>query len=362
MDGAYGEGGGQILRMSLALSALTGAPVHLRNIRVKRSPPGLRAQHRTAVEAMTRLSDASVKGLELGSTELEFTPRQLKGGRLALDTGTAGSTTLVLQSLLPAMAFSEKRTEVQITGGTNNPLAPPIDYVQRVLAPSLAKMGLQVKIDLVRRGFYPRGGGVVRAALDPVETVQPIQLTRFEELTCVSGIAYSSRLPKHIVPRMVRRAREILRLADLEADDIDMEVADQGSPRCALSPGCGILLTGTIIPEGVLGADSLGELGKSAERVGEEVAEGLLRLIGQKAPVDTYLGDQLIIYMALADGRSTIRVGGLTPHMESCIYVCERFFRRIFTLTTERGGPATITCEGTGFSVEERGSRRSRPP
>lgn len=362
MDGAYGEGGGQILRVSLALSALTGIPVHLRNIRVKRNPPGLRAQHRTAVEAVARLSNAAVKGLELGSTELEFTPGQLRGGRLMLDTGTAGSTTLVLQSLLPAMLFSEGRVEVEVRGGTNNPLAPAVDYVQRVLVPTFSMMGFEVKIELVRRGFYPRGGGIVRAALDPVKAILPIELENFDEVTGVDGIAYSSRLPAHIVSRMVKSVREILQRSHFSAGRIDIEILDQGEPRCALSPGCGILLTTKVLSGGILAADSLGELGKSAERVGEEAAKALLHLVEEKAPVDTHLGDQLIIYMALAEGNSKIRISELTPHIESCIYVCERFFGRLFTLTSEAGRPSTITCKGARFSASERGARRSRLP
>ncbi|MEM2094371.1 MAG: RNA 3'-terminal phosphate cyclase [Candidatus Bathyarchaeia archaeon] len=344
VDGSYGEGGGQILRASIALSAVTGMPIKVRNIRVRRSPPGLRAQHRTAVEAMVKLTDAYVRGLELGSTELEFAPRQIKGGRLILDTGTAGSTTLVLQSLLPAMAFSETKTEVEVRGGTNNPLAPQVDYVQRVLVPILSMMGLKIKIDLIRRGFYPRGGGIVNASVSPTESIQPIELTRFDKIAPIEGIAYSSRLPKHITQRIVNSVKRVLEHADITVGDVEIEVENQGDPKCALSPGCGILLTGRVSPKGILGADSLGQLGKSAERVGEEAAHTLLRLIGWKSPVDPHLGDQLIIYMALAEGRSTIQVGELTPHIESCIYVCECFFGKIFSIVNPIG-PVIITCD-----------------
>ena len=362
VDGAYGEGGGQILRVSLALSALTSIPVHLRNIRVKRSPSGLRAQHRTAVEAVAQLSNATVKGLELGSTELKFIPGQLRGGRLILDTGTAGSTTLVLQSLLPAMLFCEGRVDVEVRGGTNNPLAPAIDYLQRVFTPTLSLMGLDAKIELVRRGFYPRGGGIVRAGLDPVKTIQAIKLERFDKASDINGIAYSSRLPSHIVSRMVKSVQEILQHARFGVGRIDSEIVQQGDPRCALSPGCGILLTTKVLPLGVLGADSLGALGKSAEKVGEEAAKASLQLIEEKVPVDPHLADQLIIYMALAKGNSRIRVSELTPHTESCIHVCEYFFGRLFTVTKETSNLTSIACNGAAFAASERGARRSRLP
>ena len=360
IDGAFGEGGGQILRVSLALSAVTGIPIHIRNIRVKRSPPGLRAQHRTAAEAVARLSNAAVAGLELGSTELEFIPGKLSGGQLVLDTGTAASTTLVLQCLLPAMLFSEGRTEVEVRGGTDNPLAPPVDYVQRVLVPVYSMMGFEVEMEVVRRGFYPRGGGIVRAGLSPVEAVHPIELEGFEKVASASGIAYSSRLPAHIVSRMVRTVREVFQRAHLVDNGIRTEAIDYRDPRCALSPGCGIVLTAAVLPKGILGAGSLGEVGKSAERVGEEAAEALLRLAEQRAPVDGHLGDQLIIYMALAKGSSTIRVSELTLHIESCIYVCERFFGRIFKLNGDLGKPTTITCKGAGFTGSLRRATRAR--
>ena len=360
VNGAYGEGGGQILRVSLAMSAVTGIPVHIRDIRVKRSPSGLRPQHRTAVEAVARLSNATVRGLELGSTELEFIPGQLKGGQLVLDIGTAGSTTLVLQCILPVMLFSEGRTEVEVRGGTNNPLAPPIDYVQRVLIPILSMMGIEVKIEVVRRGFYPRGGGIVRAGVGPVESIHPIELEGFEKVAGASGIAYSSRLPAHIVSRMVKTVRDVFKRVHLVDNGICTEVVDYQDPRCALSPGCGIVLTATALPKGILGVDSLGEVGKSAERVGEEAAEALLYLIQQSAPVDFHLGDQLIAYMALAEGSSVVRVSKLTPHTESCIYACERFFGRIFTLSSDLGKQTTITCKGAGFAASERRTTRAR--
>ena len=360
IDGAFGEGGGQILRVSLALSAVTGIPVHIRNIRVKRSPPGLRAQHRTAAEAVARLSNATVVGLELGSTELEFTPGKLRGGQLVLDTGTAASTTLVLQCLLPTMLFSEGRTQVEVRGGTNNSWAPPIDYFQRVLIPVHSMMGFEVEIEVVRRGFYPRGGGIVRAGLSPVEAIHPIELEGFEKVASASGIAYSSRLPAHIVSRMVRTVREVFQRAHLVDNGIRTEAIDYHDPRCALSPGCGIVLTAAVLPKGILGADSLGEVGKSAERVGKEAAEALVRLIQQGAPVDYHLGDQLIIYMALAKGSSVVRVSELTPHTESCIYACERFFGRIFKLSGDLGKPTTITCKGAGFTGSQRRATRAR--
>lgn len=211
IDGSYGEGGGQILRVSIALSAVTGKPVKIYNIRAKRSPPGLRTQHATAVKAVAQLDDAEARGLKGGSSDVSFYPKSPKAGDFIFDAGTAASTTLILQSLMPAMAFSPGRVSVEVRGGTNAHWAPVVDYLQGVLLPTLSKMGLKGNVTLIRRGFYPRGGGVVKAFVEPVKKLQPIVLTDFGEVKRISGLAYSSRLPSHVVERMVRSAEQTLK-------------------------------------------------------------------------------------------------------------------------------------------------------
>jgi len=351
IEGTYGEGGGQILRTALALSAVTRISVHVSNVRGKRAPPGLRPQHRTAVEALARYVDADLKGAELGSTEVDFSPSSPRHGQLVADTGTAGSTTLILQALLPAMLFSGKRAEVEVRGGTNNPLAPPVDYLERVVTPTLARMGPKTDLQLLRRGFYPRGGGILRVRTEPVGVLDPIDLTDFGEVKGIGGVAYSSRLPSHIVPRMVKAAESALEEEKIQPWRIEQEILQGDSPRCAPSPGCGIVLTATSTSGAILGADELGKIGRPAEEVGRGAADSLIRTIHQGAPVDKHLGDQLLVYMALAKGRSTIHVSELTLHMVSCVYVCEQFLGPIFTVRGEEGRAATVCCDGVAFSV-----------
>jgi RNA 3'-terminal phosphate cyclase (ATP) len=350
IDGSYGEGGGQILRVALALSAVTGEPINIYNIRVGRKPPGLRPQHRTAVEAVALLTNATVEGLNLGSLELKFMPRQSRGGKFIFDTGTAGSTTLVLQSLLPVMIFSKVNTEVELRGGTNNPLAPTYDYIERVVIPIVSLMGVKISVKLLRRGFYPKGGGILVAKSESVNNLCSIRLDSFQGIKNVEGIAYSSRLPSHITSRMVKAAQAIVQDSLQLPVNIVTEVTQASQPKCAPSPGCGMLLTAMLNPCGILGADALGEVGKPAEKVGEEAANALLETIRRKAPVDKHLGDQLIIYMSLAGGKSIIRVSELTLHTIGCTYVCESFLGKRFTITGKVGQPATITCTGIGFT------------
>ncbi|RLF10861.1 MAG: RNA 3'-phosphate cyclase, partial [Thermoprotei archaeon] len=190
IDGSMLEGGGQILRVSVALSAVSRVPVRVVNIRAKRSNPGIRPQHLTAIKAVAELVEARVEGLRVGSRELVFIPSRPRAGSFSFDVGTAGSTTLVLQSLMPAAALAPSRVIVEVKGGTNNPLAPPVDYVEKVLAPILLKMGYRCSLTTLRRGFYPRGGGIVRATLEPVEELSPIRLESWRGGVKVRGLAY----------------------------------------------------------------------------------------------------------------------------------------------------------------------------
>jgi len=349
IDGSVLEGGGQILRVSVALSAVTGKPIRIYNIRAKRSPPGLRAQHMNAVRALAQLVDAEVAGLGIGSKEIEFNPGSLKSGSFKTDVGTAGSTSLVLQALMPAMSFSRSKSYVEITGGTNNPMAPAVDYLQEVLLPAVSKMGYKGSIELLRRGFYPRGQGIVRAVVEPIKTFKPITMERLGEIEEIRGISYSSRLPAHIVERMARSAERVITGAGYKKVKIDLEALQANQGRCAADPGCGIILFAKSKQGAILGADSLGELGKPAEKVGTEAAEELLRELAAEAPFDRHLADQLIVYMSLADGRSTIRTSELTLHALTCIHLSEKMVGARFKVEGEEGGPSTIICEGIGL-------------
>jgi len=186
---------------------------------------------------------------------------------------------------------------------------------------------------------------------EPVSVLNPINLTEFGGVKGIVGIAHSSRLPNHIVPRMVKAAISSLEKEGAWPQEIEQEILQGDSPRCALSPGCGILLTATLASGAILGADELGKVGRPAEEVGRAAAESLIGVTRQGIPVDEHVADQILVYMALAKGRSTIRVGEVTLHMVSCIYVCEQFLGRVFTVSSRAGHVATVSCDGVGFSV-----------
>jgi RNA 3'-terminal phosphate cyclase (ATP) len=221
-----------------------------------------------------------------------------------------------------------------------------VDYLEEVLLPALSCMGLKASIHLVKRGFYPRGGGVVVAEVEPINKLRPITLTEFKGVKDVSGLSYSSRLPCHIVERMARSARRELAAAGYTNVEMRLECLQHKDEKCAVNPGTGILLFAKLRPRGVLGSDSLGKRGRPAEKVGYDAASALIKQLATRSPVDKFLGDQLIMYMALASGVSTIRVSELTLHTTTCMAVSTLVAGSRFMVVGSLGKPATITCDG----------------
>lgn len=349
IDGSFGEGGGQILRVSVALAALVGKPIKIRKIRAERSPSGIRPQHLTAIKAVAVLSRAKVKGLSIGSNELEFYPNSISGGKFFFDSGTAASTTLILQSLMPVMAFSREKTVVEIRGGTNNRWAPPVEYTRGVLLPTIAKTGFNVSVDLLKRGFYPKGGGLILASAEPIMRLKPLVLTELGAIQTIFGLSYSSNLPCHIVKRMAQSANTALSKERLKEANIFLECFQKKDPSTAASPGCGLILIVKLSTGAIFGVDSLGEIGKPAESIGQDVAKRLCEQLHSGAPIDKYLGDQLIPYIALANGRSEIKVKELTLHTISCIHVAKAILGVDFKIVGELGKLSSIICNGIGF-------------
>lgn len=308
LDGSYGEGGGQILRTSVALSAVTGKPVEIENIRRNRPKPGLSAQHVKAVENAALICDAKINGCSLRSTHLSFSPGKIKGGTYEIDIGTAGSITLLMQCLMPFGLCATLK--LRILGGTDVKWSPSIDYLRFVTLPALFTMGYGYDIRLLRRGYYPRGDGCIEAILDR----SILKKTKFECNTCriIEGRSHSSRLPLHVTQRQAASAAMKLREKGYESK-IAIERND------FLSTGCGITLWC-----GAMGGCSPGEPGKKAEIVGSEAAEAILLDMISGAGVDEYLSDQLIPYIALAGG-GTFTTRKITGHTRTNIWVAEQF-------------------------------------
>lgn len=308
IDGSSGEGGGQIIRTSVALSALTGTPIRIVKIRAKRENPGLRPQHLSAVKAVSELCDARVSGLSVGSREVEFEPGRIKGRNLDIDIGTAGSVTLVLQSLLAASVRSGEKISFRITGGTDVKLAPGIDYTMFVMLPILKLFNYNVEADLLKRGYYPKGGGSVCAVVHPSK-LSNLNLAERGKILKVMGVshAHSGLKGKKVSERQKESAEKILINFGVEAE-IKTEY------NSALSFGSGVTLY-AVTENSVLGSSSLGEIGKSSENVGKEAALNLIKEIEKGGAVDSHMSDQIIPYLALSKGA--VKVNEMTNHAKT---------------------------------------------
>ncbi|MEM2695576.1 MAG: RNA 3'-terminal phosphate cyclase [Thermoproteota archaeon] len=349
IDGSMGEGGGQVLRTAVALSALLKKPVKVFNIRAKRSNPGLRPQHLAAVKAVASLTGARVEGLSVGSSQILFSPGEVKASDIELDVGTAGSISLVLQAMMPVLAFSKREVTLVLKGGTDNPRAPPIDYVREVLAKNLSRMGYFVDISVERRGFYPRGGGIVRFKSKPVERLKPLLITDFPGLKSVKIFVYSSRLPRHVAERIAGSASSQIRSRLKVEPTVEYEVLSGEERNASLDPGCGILIIGTLEDDTVFASSALGERGKPSEKVGGEAASEFIRQVEHRAPADRNLADQLVVYAALADGVSELRTHEVTLHTLTTIRLVELFLPVRFEVYGEVGSPGGYRVSGAGF-------------
>ena len=333
IDGTYGEGGGQIIRTAIALAAITGEEVEIENIRANRPNPGLSAQHLHAVKAVAKLSGGRTEGLELRSTRLKFAPGALNGFEGEIDIGTAGSITLLLQCLIPVAVFADSETKVRIRGGTDVKWSPPMDFYTEVFLKAIREMGCDVHLDLKRRGYYPKGDGLVEAKITPSPSHQlkGIVLVEAEsERTgeeVVKGISHSCGLPAHVAERQAKAAESVLNAAGYDSV-IKIEIENGGGR----TTGCGITLW-----KGYKSGSALGERGKRAERVGEEAAGNIINELESASTVDVYLADQLIPYIALANGKSEMRVREMTKHLETNMYVTKKFLDVEFEIEKKSG-------------------------
>jgi RNA 3'-terminal phosphate cyclase (ATP) len=358
IDGSYGEGGGQILRTALALSALTGTAARISNIRAARKNPGLAPQHLTGVVASTRISAAEVQGARIGSTEVVFTPRPgapeersfVFDVTEASQGGSAGSVTLVLQTILFPIAFSARRVELGIKGGTHVAWSPSFDYFSDVFLPTLSRMGLDAGCSLDAWGFYPVGGGEVTVRIGgirradgptPHRSLQPLRLIERGSVIHVSGRSVVSNLPRDIADRMARRAADILGEKNIDADIQSLRVGGN-------STGAGIFLTARYA-HALAGFSALGKKGLPAERVALDVCREFLAFDKTGAAVDRHLADQIVLPMALASGRSEMSVECVTTHLRTNAHVIRQFISATIEIEGEEGEPGRVVVEGVGL-------------
>jgi len=315
VDGSVGEGGGQILRTALALSLLTGQPFRIVRIRAGRRKPGLLRQHLTAILAAAEVGDAAVDGAEPGSAEIVFHPGRVRAGDYQFSVGTAGSTTLVAQTILPALMVAGEPSRLVLVGGTHNPFAPPFDFIEQTFLPQLARFGPAVKAVLDRPGFYPMGGGRLEIQIRPVEKLSPVELAE-------RGLDRGRRLVAHLAaldPQIAERAfsRVISRLGWSRSQcEIVEHPADCGP---------GFVLVGHATFSNIAEvAAGFGERGVRAEQVADQMVDRLRNYLSLPAPVGEYLTDQLLLPLAWAGG-GVFRAINLSRHARTNIEVIRQF-------------------------------------
>lgn len=319
IDGSEGEGGGQIFRMGLALAALRGEDVRITHVRGGRPKPGLAPQHLAAGEAVASLCRGKVEGLKLGSEEVTLRPGSLTGGELRLDVGTAGSVTLVLQACLLLAALADEPTHLEIRGGTDVKWSPPADYFRHVFLSLLRRMGVETRMHVRRRGYYPRGGGRVEVYVDPPPTLSALTLPEGGPVRRIGGRVHVSSLPEHVARRMKRAALQ--RLAGYP--EVKVSSGEVGEEEAA-GPGGALVLWGET-QRALLGASALAERGVPAEALGQQAAEALRADLEAGATLDVHAADQLLPYLALASGPSSFLVREISGHTRTILDLLPRF-------------------------------------
>jgi RNA 3'-terminal phosphate cyclase (ATP) len=324
IDGSYGEGGGQVLRSSLSLAAITGQPIRIENIRAKRNKPGLAAQHLTAVRAAATICQAELHGDALESMTLEFIPSgTAKAGQYRFDVtearqgGSAGTVNLVLQTILLPLALANGESHVTLRGGTHIAHSPPFPYIEQVYLPILAPLGLEAQAQLNAWGWYPRGGGEVTLQVKGDTTLRGLMLLERGKLRQVHGIAAVTQLPSHIPQRIAMRAENVLQEANIKACVKPLR-------KRGIGPGAGIFLTAEY-EYSRAGFSAIGRPGLPSEKVAEMACQELLDFHETGAPVDVHLADQLLFPLALATQASQYRVAEISLHLITNAWVIEQF-------------------------------------
>jgi RNA 3'-phosphate cyclase len=321
IDGSFGEGGGQILRTSLALSCALGRPMEITNIRKARKKPGLQPQHLAAVKAAASIAGAEVQGAELGSIAIRFLPNETRGGTYTFDVaetrGSAGSTSLVLQAVLLPLCLADRASQVTVHGGTHVPWSPSFHYLQSIFAPLLLRLGVRAGFSISSWGWYPLGNGQVSARITPTRTIQPLTLIDRGRFLRIIGVSAISNLPSHIAVRQRDRALAVLGAQGIEAS-IDILSAPSAGKGSFLFLAAGFEHLSA-------GFGSLGAIGKRAEEVADEACHGLLSYLQKKGALDPHLADQIVPWLAFCQGPSEFTTSCVTRHLLTNLWVVQQF-------------------------------------
>jgi RNA 3'-terminal phosphate cyclase (ATP) len=345
INGALGEGGGQVLRSSLTLSILTGRSIFIRNIRLKRSKHGLQAQHLKSVDAAAAVSKAHVEGAALGATSLTFRPLEVRSGRYKFDIGTAGATSLVFQTIFLPLCSASAASSVIITGGTHVRWSPCYHCLELHWLPYMQRMGFNADIELISAGFYPQGGGRINTVVRPTSTISPLNLIGRGKLIRITGISAVANLNREIAERQKRQAlgRLVSISGKLGRPEIQIKIHELPSPTKGT-----VLLLLAEFENGSACYYSLGELGKPAEQVADEAVDALLAFLDTEASLDQYMADQLLLPLSFAAGPSILHTSKITQHLLTNAEIIRLFLPIIISIDGDLGEPGIIRMDPQG--------------
>jgi RNA 3'-terminal phosphate cyclase (ATP) len=318
IDGSFGEGGGQTLRIATSFSIIFGRPIRVTRVRAGRRIPGLRPQHAATLKILHQICGGTLEGAEVGSTEFTFTPGRPESRSVSLNMGTAASITLVLQALVPAISLSGVALEIDLVGGTDVPWSPTSDYMSTVLSPCLGLTGIVFTLEVTRRGYYPRGGGRARIRIEPCREVRPIELSSRGPDPLISVISRAGMLPRRVPEEQLTSA-----LSELARDSLSPGVTEVNLEESD-SPGSSILVA-ALGESCFVGADSIGARGVPASRVGAEAASRFAGAYAVGACIDPHLADMLAPLLCLARGPSTLLTSEVTEHLRTSLHVAKQF-------------------------------------
>jgi RNA 3'-terminal phosphate cyclase (ATP) len=342
IDGSYGEGGGQILRTSISLSAITGKAVQIRNIRANRDKPGLRPQHMVAVRVLADLFQAKVENLRLGAEWIRFSPEPDKfdGSITRVDIGTAGSITMVLQTVIPSVALAGKSLNIRIIGGTDVRMSPTTDYIRYILHAAYQRLGIEFNIEVLKRGYYPKGGGIIDAKVNACSRPGSLDMLNSRRIDPkITSVCCC--LPKEVSERQISSA-----ILKLEKNEVRCNNYSSSFESSA-SPGSSILVYSESNFGPYIGGDSIGERGKRSEKIGEEASARFLDNYQADVPIDFFLADMLLVPLSLAQGKSRYRVGKVTEHLKTNLRIVSQIAAcKYHILPAEKSH--IITIEGAG--------------
>lgn len=335
IDGSYGEGGGQILRTSLALAAITGTPVRIENIRARRPKPGLQRQHLAGVLAAARVCGGEVEGAELNSRTIVLRPQAVVAGHHHFAIGSAGSTSLVLQTVLPILLMADGPSTVVIEGGTHNPLAPPVEFLRDAFLPVLHRVGVSATVELDRYGFYPAGGGRMRASVQPWSASVPLELLERGRSVSRRAVASIAHLPAHVAAREAQAVKHGLHWSHEEVDEQEVVADGQGNVLqvwLRYAQACEVIST-------------FGELRKSAEKVAQEAVSQVMRFTSANVPVGEHLADQLLLPLALGSG-GRFRTVAPSEHARTNAHVMAAFLGPVVEFTEREPDRWDVSVRG----------------